>query len=66
MENLSIELIREKLQEEAKQYPHMRKRMLNEKGMVYCANRVSHMMTNDNCDFSGACAWLESELEGMD
>jgi len=61
-----IELIRAKLAEAAKDYPMMRRRMLNEKGIVYCANRVIHMIENDNCDFSGACAWLESELEGMD
>lgn len=64
MEN--IDEIRKKLTEEAKNYPLMRKRMLNEKGFVYCVNRVAHMMKNDNCDFSGACAYLESELEGMD
>ena len=62
----TIEIITEKLKEEAKKYPLMRKRMANPKGLVYCANRVTHMIKNENCDFSGACAWLESELEGMD
>lgn len=62
----TIEVITEKLKNEANKYPFMRQRMKNEKGVVYCANRVSHMMKHDNCSFSGACAWLESELEGMD
>lgn len=62
----TIEEIKEKLKEAAKDYPLIRTRMLNEKGFVYCANRISHMIENENCDFSAACAWLESELEGMD
>ena len=65
-DNLTIEEIRVKLTEAAKDYPGIRTRMMNEKGLVYCANRITHMIENDNCDFSGACAWLESELEGMD
>ena len=62
----TIDEIKQKLTEAAKDYPMMRKRMANEKGIVYCANRITHMIENDGCDFSGACAWLESELEGMD
>jgi hypothetical protein len=61
-----IEAIKQKIQDASKDYPEIRKCIKNEKGMVYCANRISHMMKYENCDFSGACAWLESELEGMD
>jgi hypothetical protein len=65
-ENLTIEIIREKLTEVAKEYPNIRERISNENGLVYCANRISHMIETDNCNFAGASAWLESELEGMD
>ena len=62
----TIDAIKEKIQTAAQDYPQIRNRIKNEKGMVYCINRISHMMKYDSCDFSGACAWLESELEGMD
>ncbi len=61
-----IESIKRKLKEAAKEYPFIRARIANEKGFVFCANRISHMITHENCDFSAASAWLESELEGMD
>jgi hypothetical protein len=66
MEAMTIEIIREKLSEAAKEYPKIRERIKNERGLAYCANRISHMIEKENNDFSGACAWLESELEGMD
>ncbi len=55
-----------KIKEVAKDYPQIRNRIANERGLVYCANRISHMIEKDNCSFSAAAAWLESELEGMD
>ena len=68
MKNTQLEIseITKMLSDVAKDYPKIRKRIQNERGLVYCANRISHMIKNENCDFSGAAAWLESELEGMD
>lgn len=62
----TIDQIREKIAEAAKDYPLISKRIKNERGLAYCANRISHMITKDGCTISGAIAWLESELEGMD